>query len=60
MRWQAIQERASQITSYSSLDLTPTGIEEVQTIGDIAERLKSLRNGDDELADFFLEGMKIK
>ncbi|KAL1637772.1 hypothetical protein SLS56_000327 [Neofusicoccum ribis] len=58
MRWQAIQERATENAQMSSLTLAP-GIQEVQGLGDIAERLKSSGNQGERLATFFLGSMKI-
>ncbi|KAL0259334.1 hypothetical protein SLS55_005070 [Diplodia seriata] len=58
MRWQAIQERASATVPTTSLVL-PSGIQEVQGLGDIAEGLRSTGDQGDSLAAFFLESMKI-
>ncbi|KAF2087055.1 hypothetical protein K490DRAFT_65923 [Saccharata proteae CBS 121410] len=62
MRWQAIQERGTQTVEYASLTLTSnsTGIVEVESLGDIAEGLRKQPGSGPEIADFFLECMKIK
>ncbi|KAK8182832.1 hypothetical protein BC567DRAFT_66334 [Phyllosticta citribraziliensis] len=63
MRWQAIQERASESCSMSALTLVSSGtkgIQEVHGLGDIAERLKSHGEKGTDVANFYLESMKIK
>ncbi|KAL1388965.1 hypothetical protein HDK64DRAFT_114240 [Phyllosticta capitalensis] len=63
MRWQAIQERAAENCPMSSLTLISSdakGIEEVQGLGEIAEGLRSYGKNGAEVANFFLESMKIK
>lgn len=58
MRWQAIQERATDTVPMTSLTLTP-GIQEAQGLGDIAEALKTSPEHGETVATFFLESMKV-
>jgi hypothetical protein len=61
MRWQAIQERAAETVPLAALRLGAAGaagIEEVQSLGDIAEGLRA--KAGDSIAAFYLEAMKIK
>ncbi|KAF2143507.1 uncharacterized protein K452DRAFT_357804 [Aplosporella prunicola CBS 121167] len=63
MRWQAIQERASEVTPVPALTLISSGqigVEEVQGLGDIVENLKSRGDRGPEVATFYVEGMRIK
>ncbi|KAK7543877.1 hypothetical protein IWX49DRAFT_145374 [Phyllosticta citricarpa] len=63
MRWQAIQERASESCPMSALTLISAGmkgIQEVQGLGEMAEGLKSHGEKGSEVASFYLESMKIK
>ncbi|KAH7025590.1 hypothetical protein B0J12DRAFT_585010 [Macrophomina phaseolina] len=58
MRWQAIQERASESVPLASIALAP-GIQEVQGLGNVAEGLKATGSEGESLATFFLESMKV-
>jgi len=56
LRWQALQVRGEEVRASRRLNFDGDGVSEVEGLGDIVEKL---RKKDQELATWFLEGMKI-